>query len=481
MEILSHITAPSRGFDDARYRALAQAYLDFEFAERRNLDDESLENEDMEADIQLQQELRHSTQDERSSQASYRPEEERRSASLSSISSLHMSIDGMLELGLLNSPILSFNSVLDNSHSPGLQNCISFRNPAEGQSRVQDPQEPWIPSPSIVSDSQPEADRPAAARPSPSHVWEVLLKRMNKAEEQSSASNEMEIDVQQKRDLLSANLGTASSTPLIVASKASSEAEIPSSPSPVRDSKSRCQRLLSKPDKQVSSIQMHAEVSKRKRLNIDETVLQTSSLPSAGPIVKTLIGLSNAGQTPKRQRVEGSREETSQTRNIPSSKTTEVATPSPANVSSVWVNKLEIRPPPPQTSTKSLTPESLVTPSLLNLSKKMPIPVLYKPYEQKRDMRSMERGYWRVYCGNWDARLRIRCWGCLGNFVGKSLAGWGVWCVRDEKFESIRVYCWGITVTHIYLLLYMASEGKVKKSAPTWIGGDGQIIIVMPS
>jgi hypothetical protein len=43
------------------------------------------------------------------------------------------------------------------------------------------------------------------------------------------------------------------------------------------------------------------------------------------------------------------------------------------------------------------------------------------------------------------------------------------------------VYCWGIVVDYIYLLLYLASEGKVKKIGASWIGGDGEAIIKMPS
>jgi hypothetical protein len=66
VEILIHKTAPSRGPDDARYRALAQAYLDFKPASRRRLQEgEVVENAGMNADSQLQEELLRSTQEER--------------------------------------------------------------------------------------------------------------------------------------------------------------------------------------------------------------------------------------------------------------------------------------------------------------------------------------------------------------------------------------------------------------------------------
>jgi hypothetical protein len=93
----------------------------------------------------------------------------------------------------------------------------------------------------------------------------------------------------------------------------------------------------------------------------------------------------------------------------------------------------------------------------------------------------MERGYWLVNCESWNEGLRGRFWNCLGNYIGKDLLGWGVWCARGENYGTLRVYCWGIIVGHIYLLLYMASEGKIKGKGARWIGGNGQAIIEMPS
>ena len=93
----------------------------------------------------------------------------------------------------------------------------------------------------------------------------------------------------------------------------------------------------------------------------------------------------------------------------------------------------------------------------------------------------MERGHWLVTCKSWTEELRRTSWDCLGNFIQEGQAGWGVWCVRDEDFGIVRVYCWGAVVDYIYLLLYIASESKIKGTGACWIGGDGQAIIEMPS
>ena len=61
------------------------------------------------------------------------------------------------------------------------------------------------------------------------------------------------------------------------------------------------------------------------------------------------------------------------------------------------------------------------------------------------------------------------------------MGGWGVWCIKGEELETIRLYCWGVIVGHAYLLLYMASESKIKGTDACWIGGDGEAIIKMPS
>jgi hypothetical protein len=123
----------------------------------------------------------------------------------------------------------------------------------------------------------------------------------------------------------------------------------------------------------------------------------------------------------------------------------------------------------------------LVTESLRQLASKMPLSRLYRPQQQMRELRPMERGHWLIDCQGWKEELRGRHWDCLGNFIGKGQAGWGIWCVRDEEYKTVRVYCWGSLVGYIYLLLYMASESKIKGTGACWVGGDGQAIIRMPS
>lgn len=97
--------------------------------------------------------------------------------------------------------------------------------------------------------------------------------------------------------------------------------------------------------------------------------------------------------------------------------------------------------------------------------------------------------------------------------MGSGRAGWGVWCLRmvsepeDEDGGGgcgsgkggggdgdgdggengsevnglgLRIYCWGEVVGHIYLLLYLVSERKIKGTDAKWVDGGGEVVVVMP-
>ncbi|KHJ34444.1 hypothetical protein EV44_g0656 [Erysiphe necator] len=171
------------------------------------------------------------------------------------------------------------------------------------------------------------------------------------------------------------------------------------------------------------------------------------------------------------------------TKSVPPSSVKETSTVSIDNQGvkiGKWSKTLEIRSPPPPIGNSSLFLEDLITKSLHILAERGRLEQNFKPSECKRDLQPTERGYWYVTCSSWDRELRIRCWNCLGTYIEKdNSAGWGVWCVRDENFEFIRVYSWGIIVGHIYLLLRMASEGKVSKTGACWIDADGKEVVKM--
>lgn len=140
VEILVHTTAPSRGQDDARYRALAQAYLDFQPAGRRRVEEEPQNNAteelDREAGSQLQNELRESTQEERDSQASFRPDDG--ASDVEEEIYFYKTGDRLSFSQPLHSPSLSFSSAVDNADSPAFRARLPTTKTFQEYSGVKD-------------------------------------------------------------------------------------------------------------------------------------------------------------------------------------------------------------------------------------------------------------------------------------------------------------------------------------------------------
>jgi hypothetical protein len=484
VEIMVHTTAPSRGQDDARYRALTRAYMAFEPVTRQKLRENSVSNEaeslDGQANGQLRQELLQSTQEERESAASYRPDDEN-DASTGARTSFYS--DVLDQLGLsrsLESPMLSFNSVLDNADSPVFRGLVTRDDEVSEivrNAQTEQSSDSWRPPPSVIADSQPDNDRALTAFSSPAQILELYLQKLDSSEESSPHSGLREYADHEM------SMGSLLDSRELVPNSFESS-RILSSPSPDKRPRTNAQPIPAIRSDDAPSTQDPDLDLKMKWPESSTGEIQTSSVPARATNNSSISSEEENPHQHKRQRTELSKTEHVKTTAImPSSNavTDPSSSPTSTQTLSVWSKVLEIRPTPPITSSSDLTAEMFITDTLHQLASKMPAARLFRPVEENRDLRPMERGYWLVNCRSWNEELRSRCWNCLGNYIGKDLVGWGVWCIRDVENLTIRVYCWGIIVGHIYLLLYMASEGKIKGTSACWIGGDGEAIIKMPS
>lgn len=127
----------------------------------------------------------------------------------------------------------------------------------------------------------------------------------------------------------------------------------------------------------------------------------------------------------------------------------------------------------------------------------------------------------------WSESDFSRFWSFLSGFIGEARAGWGVWCFAEcppaspstslqyhisntqiekthletqpvdlerknpgvKAFSSttelgaelvmVKVYAWGEIARHIYLLLYLASERRVKGMGLKWIDAGEHLVIQM--
>ncbi|KAL4920811.1 hypothetical protein BDW62DRAFT_176279 [Aspergillus aurantiobrunneus] len=189
---------------------------------------------------------------------------------------------------------------------------------------------------------------------------------------------------------------------------------------------------------------------------------------------------------------------------------------------------LEIKPPPPPISTSPFTTH--ITPTLDMLTKRLKLPRTYNPTKQTRDLDSLERGYWYLHINlvppapeasatphtpnpsanntsptSWDLSLFSKFWTFLSDFISKEgRAGWGVWCILEDECQNytspsqeadaerptrpietqqpvtLKVYAWGEIACHIYLLLFLASERRIRKMGAQWRDARDEVVIQMP-
>lgn len=141
---------------------------------------------------------------------------------------------------------------------------------------------------------------------------------------------------------------------------------------------------------------------------------------------------------------------------------------------------ISIHPPEPEISIKPFTTH--VTPALTSLVINKDMTGRYQPAYVSRDLRTSERGYWTFDPSSLDADRQVKFWRFLEQAIGSGNPGWGVWCEQEgtgEGLGTVKVYCWGEVVEHVYLLLYVASSSQVRKLGARWIDAEGKVVVHM--
>lgn len=148
---------------------------------------------------------------------------------------------------------------------------------------------------------------------------------------------------------------------------------------------------------------------------------------------------------------------------------------------------MQIHPPLPPTGSDTFI--SHVTPQLqTQFWDSVELQGKYKPLPH-RDLRQSERGYWQFDTRSWSPKIQIKFWVFLQSNIGSGVGGWGVWCVRENDPEAdenddanaelgtVKVFCWGEVVGHVWLLCYVASQARLKRVESQWIDADGEIVV----
>ncbi|EAW19034.1 uncharacterized protein NFIA_089920 [Aspergillus fischeri NRRL 181] len=196
---------------------------------------------------------------------------------------------------------------------------------------------------------------------------------------------------------------------------------------------------------------------------------------------------------------------------------------------------LAIKPSLPPVSKEQFVTH--VTPTLAMLTRRLKPARTYKPVKQTRDLEQLERGHWYLHINivqlerdrplgtpglqenearNWDLACFSRFWSFLSDFISKDgRAGWGVWCILEDAPETLcsdptdrqimpqrttapiisdgktnphsfvrpvilKLYAWGEIALHMYLLLFLASERRIRKMGAQWRDGRDEVVIEMP-
>ncbi|KAL2134764.1 hypothetical protein VTI74DRAFT_10920 [Chaetomium olivicolor] len=430
VEILVHITAPAQAVDDTRYRALAAAYLGFEPATRTSIAIATPKNG--------------------KNRAGYGAEGLSRSTLVHDISVSQPAPDP----GVIQSPLLSFRSAVNNFDSPRLKQPESFH--------ITETQSSWQPPPSVVDDSMPDNDLVFRQYCTPTRLLAHYTSTYGSSQVTTSP-----ISRQKQSQLLpvSGRLQSRNSSPPFAGTASYRQHEVhehgeaviplspgtdgrrhrPTTPSPDMPEETRiASSYPSQPSEPASSARAESEppLSKRPRTSRDPE-------PSK-PLVRS------ASDIGPRQ---GKKSACSSFPQIS--------------------DALEILSPPPLTGQRELRPEDMITDILARLARELDLEKRYKPESQTRHLRPFERGYWLLDCSSWEPELKRSAWGFLSDYLGKGAAGWGTSCKRDREFSWIRLYCWGCVVGHMYLLLYLMSKRRVLYTGASWIGADERAVVVM--
>jgi len=138
-------------------------------------------------------------------------------------------------------------------------------------------------------------------------------------------------------------------------------------------------------------------------------------------------------------------------------------------------------PPPTITMISPGTLPSQITPYLGQL--KQQNPGRFKPKAVHRALEADERGHWRVDCRLWPKHVQQQFWIFLQKDVESGRLGWGVTLHRDTvrmRLGLVRLYCWGETIEHVWLTLWLHSGGRVWSTGAVWVDS-GEIEVVRVS
>ncbi|KJK93082.1 hypothetical protein H633G_03045 [Metarhizium anisopliae BRIP 53284] len=377
VEILVHVTSPSKVSDDDTYRHLARAYLAFQPGSRVDI-------------------IAPATLLLCPASTPQTPSLNQRHRDLHPLpgpppeSSQDYVTPTVEEAFCPESQDLSFQSAIDNRASPPLR--ANTRSSLQRRPQIATPSpSSWNPPPSQISDSYPLPDA-GIINVTPTRVLQRYLQKTPSSSPPSPKDHARAASPRSSLDLIN----IPSSIPI------PSDNEAPTHP---------------KPD--IIPVTPHPPAGLHKRplqeddaldiTHISNSFVSSPRAESAPPPTKSTNAIATAT--------------TAHQTDVPLARSTSDTGPirsSDLSAIELISHTLDIRPPSPETSIVNLDPTSLVSPKLDKLSRDLS--TRYKPISA-RQIDPFERGYWLVDCTSWSDQTRLDTWVFLTNYLRSGLAG----------------------------------------------------------
>jgi len=151
----------------------------------------------------------------------------------------------------------------------------------------------------------------------------------------------------------------------------------------------------------------------------------------------------------------------------------------------------EVLPPEMPTSSEKHTKlPSQVSDTLRQLAENPELMARYRPVHVARPIKDLERGYWSVDTSSWPKELQYQFWTDLVRYHKAGRLGYLVMLSRPrvEGFDhasglgTVRLFSFGEVVSHMYLVLYALSNGRVRDVGAQWVSAiDGSVLVQMRS
>ncbi|KAL9068127.1 MAG: hypothetical protein Q9157_006599 [Trypethelium eluteriae] len=115
----------------------------------------------------------------------------------------------------------------------------------------------------------------------------------------------------------------------------------------------------------------------------------------------------------------------------------------------------------------------------------------YQPVEQVRELGPYERAKWTVNTSAWSAKVQLEFWQWLQDHGKDGRLGWNITFFREhdkyanentirDELGTVTVFCWPEVIKHIYLALFVASQGRIAGTGATLTtGAKGKLIVRM--